>query len=240
MRKTTPEEYLLHCINKGLDLPIDTYINSRTPIHYKCINNHVYLQQPNNHESHGCSVCNNVRLHSGTNLKWSMEKMYNYCKDNDLDLPLLNQDYTNNKDAYTYVCPKHGNYEQSWDKHLQGRGCPVCNKSRGEYMVQSILDELGIKYECQKTFDNLVDVRKLSYDFYLPDYNTLIEYQGIQHYLPKTFGGITKEQALDNFHKQQYHDKLKRDYASNNNYNLIEVNSNNINKLPVILKGLVK
>ena len=57
----------------------------------------------------------------------------------------------------------------------------------------------------------------LSFDFYVPQYNTCIEYQGVQHYKPvERFGG--EEQ----FAIQQEHDELKRKYAKNNNFDLLE------------------
>ena len=47
----------------------------------------------------------------------------------------------------------------------------------------------------------------------------LIEYQGIQHYESVNIKGIGK---YTNLQKQQYHDKLKREYATNNGYILLE------------------
>ena len=101
-------------------------------------------------------------------------------------------------------------------------GCPHCivpNISRGEVYVKNYLDKNKIKYIAQKKFDDLKDKNFLSYDFYLPNYKILIEYQGIQHYRKiERFGGI------DNFNKQQYHDYLKADYANKNGYKLLEIN----------------
>ena len=58
----------------------------------------------------------------------------------------------------------------------------------------------------------------LPYDFYLPDYNILIEFQGEQHERPiKYFGGEKK------FKVQKIHDQLKRDYAIKNNITLLEI-----------------
>lgn len=54
----------------------------------------------------------------------------------------------------------------------------------------------------------------------MPDYNTLIEYQGIQHYESINFRGNGKYSNLAN---QKLHDKLKREYAKNNNYKLLEL-----------------
>ena len=58
----------------------------------------------------------------------------------------------------------------------------------------------------------------MSYDFYLPDQNILIEYQGLQHYQPiDYFGGD------DRFMVQQKHDQMKLDYAKEHGYNLIAI-----------------
>ena len=48
----------------------------------------------------------------------------------------------------------------------------------------------GIKFETQKTFEGLKSEGKLKCDFFLPDYNLVIEYNGRQHYeTVKAFGG---------------------------------------------------
>lgn len=101
-----------------------------------------------------------------------------------------------------------------------GQRCPKCHSSKGEKLIRDYLDSHHIKYEFQKRFDNLIGVNnwKLSYDFYLNDYNTLIEYQGKQHSTPiEYFGGDKK------FKIQQEHDIRKREYAKNNNINLLEI-----------------
>jgi uncharacterized protein with PIN domain len=100
----------------------------------------------------------------------------------------------------------------------QNTRCPYCNSPKGELIISKVLDNLNINYEYQKTFNGLRDTQPLSYDFYIPNQNILIEYQGIQHYESiDHFGGE------DAFNKQQIHDKLKSDYAKNNGYNLIAV-----------------
>lgn len=67
-------------------------------------------------------------------------------------------------------------------------------------------------------FEDLKDYSYLSYDFYIPTYDTLIEYQGIQHYR-RTLLTATDEKLS----KQIAHDSLKREYACNNGFNLIEI-----------------
>lgn len=101
-------------------------------------------------------------------------------------------------------------------------GCPYCSQSRGEDYVESYLKNRNIKYIQQKKFDDLMSCRQLSYDFYLPDYNILIEYQGEQHFNPKNFGGVSKEISIERLKKQKIHDKIKRKYAKEKGYVLLE------------------
>ena len=82
------------------------------------------------------------------------------------------------------------------------------------------LDSFNIEYEPQKKFDGLIGVggKKLSYDFYLPDFNTLIEYNGEQHYNAIEFFGGEQQLRI-----QQKHDELKTRYALTNNFRLLVI-----------------
>ena len=95
----------------------------------------------------------------------------------------------------------------------------------GERSIKHYLDDNNIQYDKPKRFNGLVGVggKLLSYDFYLPDYNLLIEYQGIQHEKPRDFGGLSESEAYKNFLKQQEHDMRKRVFAENNGYSLLEI-----------------
>ena len=110
----------------------------------------------------------------------------------------------------------------TWDTNanplVRGHGCPKCNSSRGESMIAKILDRYKIAYEYPKKFDNLRAKRLLHYDFYLPEYNVLIEYQGGQHYEPVDYFGGNKK-----FREQQKHDEMKRKYAKEHGYHLLEI-----------------
>ena len=100
-------------------------------------------------------------------------------------------------------------------------GCPNCNMSKGERKIKEYLQMNHINYIPQKKYDGLFGVGNglLSYDFYLPTYNLLVEYQGEFH-----DGSIkTGFQTPKKFAKQQEHDKRKREYAINNNIELLEI-----------------
>ena len=118
------------------------------------------------------------------------------------------------------------------DNLLHGEGCQKCKISKGELKIENFLKNNNIDYIAQKKFDGLVGVggKKLSYDFYIPNYKTLIEFNGAQHKIPvKYFGG--EEKLL----KQQEHDKRKRDFAHSHNYCLIEIPHTDFSRIEDIL-----
>ena len=94
--------------------------------------------------------------------------------------------------------------------------------SRGEIKIEDVLNAAGLVFKEEYIFPDLVSSsgRPLRFDFAVFDDNGeidfLIEFQGIQHYEPKSkFGGI---QGL---HKQQFNDMKKREYCKKHDYNLI-------------------
>lgn len=112
-----------------------------------------------------------------------------------------------------------------------------CILSYGEYQVSQYLLQHNVKFESQKKFDNLIGVGngKLSYDFYLPQHNLLIECQGKQHQSPiELFGGT------EQFKIQQEHDRRKKDYAKFHGYELLEVWYYDYNNIENILNDKIK
>ena len=108
---------------------------------------------------------------------------------------------------------------------LYGRGCPNCSKniSLSENIIQNILEDNNIAYIKQFCFTDCRDKAPLPFDFYLPEYNICIEYDGEQHYRPVNFGGIDDERAKENFILTQQHDEIKNAYCKNNNIDLIRI-----------------
>lgn len=102
---------------------------------------------------------------------------------------------------------------------------PICfcennSFSKGENKIYHILNSLKINFKQQKKYEDLRSEHNvnLRFDFFLEDYNTVIEYQGIQHYEPvEYFGG------LDNLIACQQRDTLKRQYCNEHNIKLIEI-----------------
>ena len=107
-----------------------------------------------------------------------------------------------------------------------------CMKSHGEYYISTYLLSNSINFEKQKKFSDLLGVGggNLSYDFYLPNHNMLIECQGEQHERPIEYFGGEEQFAI-----QQEHDKRKREYAKDNGYRLLEISYKDYNNIENIL-----
>lgn len=98
-------------------------------------------------------------------------------------------------------------------------GAGICSK--GEDKIKKLLNQLEINFISQYMFDDCINPKtnkKLRFDFYLPDYNCCIEYDGKQHYIRK--GTYAELEGLDNI---KYRDQIKNDYCVDNNIKLIRI-----------------
>ena len=140
---------------------------------------------------------------------------YNYDKVN----------YKNSQDKVTITCPTHGDFEQRPTNHINSRrGCPICAESKGENLINQILKRERIKFEREKRFLDCTNISEtgrcstLPFDFYIPELNTCIEYDGQQHFEPVIrFGGD------ETFEKQKKRDKIKNRYCKKNGIKLIRI-----------------
>lgn len=116
---------------------------------------------------------------------------------------------------------KNGNYR-----------CPSCTGviSKGELEVKKALEFLDIKYVMQYKFSDCVYERQLLFDFYLPDYNICIEYDGEQHYKKCSF------QTQEEFENAIKRDKIKNEYCNKNNIKLIRIPYFEFKNIKKILK----
>lgn len=130
--------------------------------------------------------------------------------------------YVLSQEKVEIICSKHGSFFQTPNKHLYGRGCPICSESNGEMFVESILIENNYIFNKQfkiLTKSNIQETLFVDFEIEIEDKIYLIEYNGEQHYKPvKIFGGTEK------FIKQQNRDILLREFVLKNpNYKLLEI-----------------
>lgn len=226
-RKKTFNEFKDDFLNRwGSDKYVfdeETFIDSHTKMRVYCPKHGEFWMSPKNLMRCECRKCSyekraiNNRLTTDDFIKKAQNihgLKYDYSK----------VEYKNAKDKVCLICLKHGEFWQTPNDHLSGKGCPSCNESHLEREVKNILDKNNIEYISQYKIKWL---RKQSLDFYLSDYNIVIECQGKQHF---GFGGWS-----ENFNfKQQFElDKIKKELCELNNLKIIYVVDNNlVDKIP--------
>lgn len=240
-KKLTIEEF----IKKAKEIHGDKYDYSK--VEYKNIDYNVciicpehgeFWQTPYKHikRAQGCPVCGKIQ--KGLSKRLTLTEFiarsknihgdnYNYslAKYQGIDTPVK------------IICPKHGEFLQTPYIHMKGCGCPSCNSSRLEILVEDYLKHNNIKYVKQKTFKWLHYIKPLHLDFFLPEYNISIECQGVQHFMPIDFAGLGKEWAEESFKRIKERDNVKKQLCEKHNLPLFYVNYDEdyIEKLKMIL-----
>lgn len=99
--------------------------------------------------------------------------------------------------------------------------------SKGELKIANILDNLKINYIREYSFPNFINLynkRNFPFDFYLPDYNCCIEYDGEQHYK-----GWRKDK--DSLKIIQERDNRKNQFCENNDIKLLRIPYTDFNNI---------
>jgi len=202
------------------------YKNTKTKVIIGCPIHGDFEQTPNSHLSgSGCVKCS-IEQSKLTLNEFILKS--NIVHDNKYEYTT----YINSRTKTKIICPVHGIFEQTPSNHIQGSGCPICQESKGEMTIKLYLDENNIEYDRQKKFTDCLNNRHLSFDFYIPDYNLCIEYDGIQHFEPIDYFG-----GYDYFYKIKKRDKIKDDYCKNNKIRLVRIKYNK--NIIFILKNIL-
>jgi len=208
------------------DYSLVNYVNSKTKVDIICKEHGIFHQMPYLHlQNHGCPFCRIDYFYKFINNA-------NIIHSNKYDYSTV--DYINAINKVKIICPEHGIFLQSPMNHLRGFGCQICNESKGENLLSGILNSLKINFEKQKIFENCKDKRGLPFDFYLPEHNLCVEYDGRHHhYSIDIWGGQEKLEYI------QRHDKIKNEYCDKNNIKLIRIKYNtNIKKIFEMFKSI--
>lgn len=214
--------------NNKYDYSLVDYKNNSTKVKIICPEHGIFEQKPNGHiiQKSGCLKCSGKYKKSKEEFISQSKEIHGEIYDYSL------VDYKNNKKNVKIICPKHGIFEQRPDSHLnREQGCPLCNNSKGELKINKILKDNNFSFVAEKDFENCIDNKKLRFDFYLPEHNLCIEYDGLQHYESVEYWG-----GIDYLKYVQKHDEIKNDYCKENNINLIRIkydrklNSNDVLK----------
>lgn len=113
----------------------------------------------------------------------------------------------------------------TYNHFRNGDRCPFCSNIVNSKAVLDIVDFLNSKnilYKREYTYSDLVSDKGkvLRFDFYFPEYNVLLEYDGKQHFVYNENTIFNKETFL----RIKKHDKMKDEYCLNNNIRLVRIN----------------
>jgi very-short-patch-repair endonuclease len=206
--------------NNKYDYSQVNYTNKRTKVKIVCFRHGIFLQMPCYHlKGQGCQKCQveNNTLTTKEFIRRSKKlhgNRYNYSK----------VIYKNSHVKVLIRCLIHGSFYQTPTSHLSSAGCPKCNFSHGEGKILNFLENSRIGYLPQKMFNdcrNPKTNKMLKFDFFLPTKNTIIEYDGEQHFQTGYVGKhkITSKEFSD----IKYRDRIKTKYAKNKGINLIRI-----------------
>ena len=185
-----------HLIVKDLYDLLEKYSKNIYPLYYKEYDNdiirskdhillydercgHTYIKTYNQIMNYGCNCpyCSNYKVLKGFNDVYTTDLwLANLLEDKD-EAYL----YTAKSSHKTYFkCPicQERYFKSFYDVFHNGLACKNCSDgiSYPEKFMMNILKECNIRYEFQYVIGDYI------YDFYLPDYNYIIETHGQQHY----------------------------------------------------------
>lgn len=127
-----------------------------------------------------------------------------------------------------------GNEVDVQSAHLINGHTKSCGhvKSEAEQIIRELLESAHIDYIQEYSFDDCINPstkRKLRFDFYLPEYNILIEYDGSQHFLTRERGWYSDEELIS----LQERDKIKDKYCLEKGISLIRIHYTDFLKLSI-------
>lgn len=240
LRKTNSQFVLeMKTVNPYIKI-IGNYNSAFAPIECECLIHKTIFSSAPTHlltGQSGCLQCKGDKISNA--LKKKQEDFVN-------ELLLINPNVEvigqyDGADSNVHVkCSRCGNtWSPVANSLLNGFGCPRCATSKGEKRIRKYLMANHVEFDEQKKYSDLRGVGgryrhlPLSYDFYLPKYNLLIEYQGQFH------DHTTSLQTYEDYEIQKQHDHLKRLYAKEHKIDLLEIWYYDFNKIERILTDCI-
>jgi len=237
--KYSLQELLQKCKNKYGEIydytNIPKYSGITSEIYIKCnIHNNIINTTFSRHlqGKGGCKECqykgnaNSLKLGANIFIEESKKihgNKYDYSK----------VVYKNNSTKIEIICKKHGAFFQTPNAHKDNKqGCPSCKESKGESRIRVFLESNNIQFINQHSYEDCKYKNKLLFDFYLPKYNLIIEFDGMQHYEPIPW---LHGRPDYNFEYQQLKDKIKNEYCIKNNISLLRIKYTDINNIERII-----
>lgn len=185
---------------------------------------------------YGCPYCAGRRVGNKNNLAVSRPDIA-ASWDNEKNFPLTPWDvtpYCSKKVWWTCDNNPGHRWKTRISHRTNGCGCPMCKRSKGEKRIQAYLESHNIAYTVEQVWEGLLGTkgRFLRFDFYLLDYDIIIEYHGQFH------DGNGNDYVKEQSKKVKIHDEIKEKYCKENNIALFKIWYYDFNKIEKILDDL--
>jgi len=201
------------------------YKNNKSKIPIICHHHGLFFQRPDMHlQGKKCKYCAHRSFSLSVNEL--IERIHVIYPQYDCSLI---KNYKNNKTKVPIICPNHGIFYIKPNAILSKQGCPICKTSKGELIIFNFLTKYNIPFKPEYRFlkcrSILYNKTTLPFDFYLPEHNICIEFDGRQHFEIVNFGFSKRKRIdlIDNLNRLQMNDKIKNDFCLQNNIKLIRI-----------------
>lgn len=208
----------------------EDFTTTRMDIRFVCKKHGMQKMMMDNFiHGHKCYFCSYEER--GNNLKHSIEYIKSMIESYNNNKLLNFKDYLGSSVRNLKIeCGSCGNiYITSFSDYMNNMQirCKSCanKESVSERRIREFLTDNEIIFEQEKTYDDCRDINKLPFDFYLPKYNLIIEFDGQHHFY---------EIGRGNYETTKKHDEIKNQYCKDNNINLLRIpywEGNNIEKI---------
>ncbi len=191
---------------------------------FRCKKHGKYQQAFHHHNNgDGCPTC------SG-NKRLTIAEAEKRCSD-----MLKGQRWKGVRAKYWFLCKKHGKYQQRFNDHNNGGGCPTCNESRGEKEVARVLKSLNISFTRQHRIPECKNSVPLPFDFAVMSPRLmLIEFHGEQHYKAGFFGGVR------GFRMLQHRDRIKARFCKRKRIPLLVIPYTKIDRVEELVRKFLQ
>ncbi len=244
----TQQQFITQCIKKYSQLFSYNkvqYIKDNIPVIITCPIHGDFTVTPSGfllkHNQHGCNKCarESQRKKLLVSIEHFIEKTKSLCGNKNIDYNLAKYNKDHKKIKLFCTIPNHGFFWQNVNNHLHGASCPICRRSKGEKIIQSVLESNQILFKSQYRFTDCKNKNTLPFDFAILDINKnvvgLIEYQGRQHFYAIDYWGGT-----DHLSYVQHNDKIKETYCKENQIPLLIILDTERKIIPIKLQSFLK
>jgi very-short-patch-repair endonuclease len=209
------DKYMWHC-------PNDKIMKHSYPCAVARMTKDVALTLEKGH----CCYCRGMQVLEGYNdlASWAKRNGLDYLieewdNEKNGNIKITDRPFGSGKTA-AWVCRNCG---YSWDTKICNRtknrsGCPLCKASKLEQFGYGVLTQWNVRFIKEKRFTEFYNISSFQFDYYLPDYKIIIEFDGLQHFKED----VTWKEIIP-FNERVRRDKIKNTVLFKNGVPILRI-----------------